>query len=84
MTGLPENLRLVVLTHGPDREDAGALVALTSPGTEVIMSSQAYEEYAVGGPPFLVVVCDGAVKTEGVAWGIEETTRATLVALDLP
>jgi hypothetical protein len=79
---LPDRLRLVILTRGPDREDAGALLELAVPGTEVIMSSQAYEDYGVGGPPFLVVVSEGVVKTEGVAWGVEETTRATLVALD--
>ncbi len=45
------------------------------------MSSQAFADYRVGGPPFLVVVAGGEVQTEGVAWGIAETVRATRQAL---
>jgi hypothetical protein len=54
---------------------------LARPGTEVVMSSEAYADYRVGGPPFLVVIASGEVRTEGVAWGIEETARASRVAL---
>jgi hypothetical protein len=46
------------------------------------MSSSAYDDYRVGGAPFLVVVKANVVRTEGVAWGIAETVRATLQALE--
>jgi hypothetical protein len=46
------------------------------------MSSQAYRDYRVGGPPFLVVVTGHEVVTEGVAWGVEETGRATRQGLE--
>jgi hypothetical protein len=78
---LPDGMRIIVLTRGVDREDAAAVASLARPGTEVVMSSEAYADYRVGGPPFLVVIASGGVRTEGVAWGIEETARASRVAL---
>jgi hypothetical protein len=81
---LPAGLRIVVVTRGPEREDADDVARLSSSGTEVVMSSEAFVDYRVGGPPFLAVVADGAVQTEGVAWGIGETVRATRAALHAP
>ena len=78
---LPEGVRTVIVTRGPDHEDAGAIAALAPADTEVVMSSGAFRDYRVGGPPFLVVVDHGEVRTEGVAWGIGETVRATRDAL---
>jgi hypothetical protein len=78
---IPAGVRIVLLTKGPEADDAAVVAALASPGSEVIMSSQAYGDYLVAGPPFLAVVAGGKVQTEGVAWGIGETARATRVAL---
>jgi len=78
---LPPGMRVVVLTPGPDREDPAAVAALAAPGTEVVMSSQAWADYRVAGPPFLVVVDGAAVRTEGVAWGVGETARTARTAL---
>jgi hypothetical protein len=78
---LPAALRLILVTRGPDHEDVEAIAALGPADTPTVMSSQAFRDYRVSGPPFLVVVFDGAVQTEGVAWGIAETVRATRAAL---
>jgi hypothetical protein len=80
--GLPEGLRIVIVAKGPEDEDADAIGALAPVGTEVVMSSSAYHHYRVGGAPFLVVVAGHEVRTEGVAWGVAETTRATRQALE--
>ncbi len=74
---LPDGVHIVLVTRGPEHEDAGAIAALDPGDTPIVMSSQAFRDYRVGGPPFLSVVADGEVRTEGVAWGIEETVRAT-------
>jgi hypothetical protein len=79
---LPEGLRIVIVTKGPEHEDAGAVAALAPPDTVTVISAQAYRDYRVGGPPFLVVVVGPEVRTEGVAWGIAETVRATRFALE--
>jgi hypothetical protein len=78
---IPAGVRIFFLTKSPEVEDAAAVAALAPTGAEVIMSSRAYGDYLVAGPPFLAVVAGGKVQTEGVAWGIEETARATRVAL---
>ena len=49
----------------------------------VVMSTAAYGDYRVDGPPFYAVVGSAVVLGEGVAWGVEATlqaVRATLVA----
>lgn len=79
---LPHGVRVVVVTRGPELEDAATIAVLSPPGVEVVMSSQAFSDYRVAGPPFLVVVRGREVRTEGVAWGIAETVRAALSALD--
>jgi hypothetical protein len=79
---LPERIQVVVVTKGPEHEDPAAIAALAPAGIPTLMSSPAWLDYRVGGPPFLVVVLGHEVRTEGVAWGIAETTRATRHALD--
>ena len=78
---LPVGLQVVVITKGPEHEDANAVAVLSAGGMSVVMSSSAYEDYRVAGPPFLVLVTANSVLTEGVAWGIVETARAVRVAL---
>ena len=79
---IPEGVRTVIVAKGPDQEDARAIAAVAPLGVRTVMSSQAYLDYRVGGPPFLVLVTGHEVLTEGVAWGIEETARATRSALE--
>jgi hypothetical protein len=79
---LPERVRIVIVAKGPEQEDAASIAALAPEGVATVMSSQAYLDYRVGGPPFLVVATGQEVLTEGVAWGIEETARAARQALE--
>ena len=79
---IPEGVRTVIVAKGPDQEDARAVAAVAPLGTRTVMSSQAYRDYRVGGPPFLVLVTGHQVLTEGVAWGVEETARVTRSALE--
>jgi hypothetical protein len=92
---LPAGLRIVIVTKGTEQEDASAVADLERGGTdrgaagvdrlpigiEVVMSSEAYRDYRVAGPPFLVLVDGGEVRTEGVAWGVAETAQAVRGAL---
>ncbi len=79
-TGLGDRCRLAVVTRSPGDEDPERIAALAGAappqlGIPVVMSTPAYRDYRVSGPPFLVVVDAAAVRTEGVAWGLEETLR---------
>jgi hypothetical protein len=79
---IPEGVRIVIVAKGPEQEDAASIAALAPPDALTVMSSQAYLDYRVGGPPFLVLVTGHEVLTEGVAWGVEETARAARHALE--
>ncbi len=84
---LPPAAGLAIVTRSPSDEDAAGIATLSAlaadaAGVPTVMSSQAFADYRVTGPPFLVVTDGERVRTEGVAWGVEETLRATLVALD--
>ena len=45
------------------------------------MSSEAYRDYRVSGPPFLAVAAADGVRTESVAWGLEQTLQTALRVL---
>jgi hypothetical protein len=63
---LPPGVQSVVITRGADRERPARLIELASSGVVVVMSSQAWADYAVPGSPYFVLV-DGAIRGEGVA-----------------
>jgi hypothetical protein len=90
--GLPEACRLAVVTRSPGDEDGSAVLTLARSATEappggadspipVVMSTVAYRDYRVDGPPFYAVVGPATVLGEGVAWGVEATLRAVRAAL---
>ena len=54
--GFPTDVRLVLVTKGPEFESPGSLAELAPPGLAVIMSSDAWTEYEVPGSPFFVLV----------------------------
>jgi hypothetical protein len=89
---LSPDVGLAVVTRGAGEEDAAAVAALNphddpagvASAVPTVMSSQAYADYQVGGPPFFVVVDAEQVRTEGVAWGVEETLRVAQSALRGP
>ncbi len=45
------------------------------------MSTRAYRDYRVGGPPFLSLAAADRVRTESVAWGVEQTLATARQAL---
>ena len=63
---LPAGVQTVVVTRGAERERPARLRSLAPDGVAVVMSSQAWETYAVPGAPYFVLV-DGVVRGEGVA-----------------
>jgi hypothetical protein len=66
-------------------EDAAAVAVLAAGapvGVPVVMSSEAFAHYRVAGPPFLVLADAVSVRTESVAWGVEQTLRIAVRALD--
>jgi hypothetical protein len=84
--GLGDAARLVVVARDPGEESPKAVGALAgdaplSDGIDLVMSSRAYRDYRVTGPPFLTVVAADGVRTEGVAWGLEQTLQTALKAL---
>jgi hypothetical protein len=84
--GLAGAARLVVVTRGPEGESPEAIAALAggapgTPGLALVMSSEAYRDYRVQGPPFLTVAATDGVRTESVAWGLEQTLQTALQAL---
>lgn len=74
---LPAGIRTVIVTHGSERERPAALRELAPGGVPVIMSSQAWRDYAVPGAPYFVLA-DTTIRGEGAAtsW----TALASLVS----
>jgi hypothetical protein len=63
----PQGSRLLVVTKGPEDESPSVLSQLCPDGVDLVMSSQAWADFAVPGSPY-VVVADGRtgrVKGEG-------------------
>jgi len=76
----------VVVTRSPGEEspEAVAVLAGDAPAThgiDLVMSSDAFVDYRVGGPPFLSVAAADGVRTESVAWGLEQTLQTALGSL---
>jgi hypothetical protein len=63
---LPAGVQTVVVTHGSERESRARLRELAPLEVPVVMSSGAWEDYAVPGAPYFVLV-DGGIRGEGVA-----------------
>jgi hypothetical protein len=84
--GLDGTARLVVVTRSPGEESPKAITALAGDapatwGIDLVMSSDAFRDYRVGGPPFLTVAAADGVRTESVAWGLEQTLQTALGSL---
>lgn len=60
-------VRNVIVTRGADREQRSRLRSLAPAGVPLLMSSDAWTDYAVPGSPYFVLVDAGAVRGEGVA-----------------
>ncbi len=64
---LPDGLQPMIVTRGPDREQRSKLRSMAHPAVPVVMSSEAWADYAVPGSPYFVMVQDGEIRGEGVA-----------------
>jgi hypothetical protein len=63
------DVRLVVVTHGPERESPAEVARLAPPAVTTVMSSAAFDDYAVPVSPYFILV-DGPnsrVAGEGAA-----------------
>jgi hypothetical protein len=67
--GLPDGIRLVVVTKGPEMEIAGEVQVKAHSRLQVVMSTDAWGDYEVPGSPFFVLVDGSAGRRigEGVA-----------------
>jgi hypothetical protein len=63
---LPPGVQTVIVTRGSERERPARLRSLAPTDVPVVMSSEAWETYAVPGAPYFVLV-DRVVRGEGVA-----------------
>ena len=84
--GLAGAARLVVVTRSPGEESPEEIAALAgdaplTEGIDLVMSTQAHRDYRVAGPPFLSLAAADRVRTESVAWGVEQTLETARRAL---
>jgi hypothetical protein len=64
---LPHRLQPMIVTRGLDREQRSKLRRIAPASVPVVMSSEAWEDYAVPGSPYFVMVEGGEIRGEGVA-----------------
>ena len=64
---LPDRLQPMIVTRGVDREQRSKLRSIAPDAVPVVMSSEAWEDYAVPGSPYFVLVEGGEIRGEGVA-----------------
>ena len=63
-----DSTRLVIVTRGPDRESESAVSRLAPEHLQVLMSTQAWEDYDVPVSPYFVMIAgDGTVVGDGAA-----------------
>ncbi|HEV3054604.1 MAG TPA: hypothetical protein VGX45_08130 [Solirubrobacteraceae bacterium] len=63
---LPQNVSVVIVAHGADRESPRRILKLAPRNAPVVMSSAAWTDYGVPGAPYFVLV-DTTIRGEGVA-----------------
>jgi hypothetical protein len=64
---LPHRLQPMIVTRGLDSEQRSKLRSIAPAAVPVVMSSEAWEDYAVPGSPYFVLVERGEIRGEGVA-----------------
>jgi hypothetical protein len=78
---LPSDVRLVVVAKDPQEESMSALRELAPPGLPVVMSSAAWESYAVPGSPYFVLVDGAEGRVEGEGTGTDWPQVRNLIVL---
>lgn len=81
---LPGGARLVIVTMGREAESESAIVSLAPAGVNVVMSSEAWDAYAVPGSPFFVFVDgeSGGIVGQGTAPDWDQVVRLMTEAGD--
>lgn len=79
---LPPGTRLVVVTKGEDAESPAAVSGLAPSGVPVVMSSDAWRDYAVPGTPYVVHVdgATGRIRGQGTGGDWDQVRRLFLEA----
>ena len=70
----PGGARLVVVTKGPERERLARLLEIAPDGVEVVMSTEAWSDFAITSTPHFVLVRDGHIAGRGSATSWEQIT----------
>jgi len=63
--GLPPDVRVVVVTKGPESEHPGELVGRLGPAVPLVMSTDAWANYDIPGSPYFVLVDGNAGRRVG-------------------
>ena len=69
--GLPRDVRLVVVTKGPDQESPAAVADLAPKAVPVVMTNDAWMSYDVPGSPYFVLVDGRSGTVQGEGTGID-------------
>ena len=69
--GLPRDVRLVVVTKGPDQESASKVADLAPAKVPVVMTNDAWLSYDVPGSPYFVLVDGRSGRVQGEGTGID-------------
>lgn len=77
---LPASTRLVIVTKGIDAESPSAVAALAPQGVNLVMSTEAWEQYAVPGSPYFVFVDGSTGRVRGEGTGMQWEQVANLLA----
>ncbi len=78
----PAGARLVVVTKGPERERLARLLELAPAETDVVMSTPAWDDFAIPATPHFVLVRDGEIAGRGAATSWEQITAFLTDAAD--
>jgi hypothetical protein len=78
--GLPGDVRLVVVTKDAAEESVRALRDLAPPDLAVVMSSPAWDQYAVPGSPYFALVNGATGRVEGEGTGASWEQVQSLLA----
>ena len=68
--GLPDDVRVVIVTKDAAEESRSALVRLAPAGVPLLMSSVAWAEYSVPGSPYFVLVDGASRRVRGEGTGL--------------
>lgn len=79
---LPAGVRPVIVTKGPDAESPTAIAELAPAGVELVMSTDAWDDYAVPGTPYVIHVDgpSGSVRGEGTGQDWPQVRRMLTLA----